>query len=70
MIAFAPILACGGLHLLAAGAVLAGWATMGIAGAGVIVLAVLALPLLLWRRRSGTRCSVATKGIRRDNDAP
>lgn len=55
LVALLPLLACCGVHLLVAGAVLAGWALLGTVGAAAIAAAGLGT-VLWWRHRRGDRC--------------
>lgn len=49
-----PVLACCGVHVLLAGALVAGVAILGAAGAAVVVA--IGVTVILWRRRR-TRCA-------------
>jgi hypothetical protein len=51
LVALVPLLTCCGVQLLAAGAVVAGWAMLGMVGAAAIVVA--GLGTVLWWRHRG-----------------
>lgn len=58
-----PLVACCGVHVLLAGALVAGVAILGVAGAAAV--AAIGVTVILWRRRRRTPCAgVSIRGRR------